>query len=152
MDVEVHMLSGAEPGPGPESTCIDLQRYRHPVWDICPAETPQENGLRGLTLFIDNLDALCAKGLTQGHKSVSEPVTLNLAHLGTVRFAVVCDPARNPAELLQIGAAEGNGDTVRIFSININAGNLIRSLELYCDLLGMKFEMEIALENREFQR
>ncbi len=29
MDVEVHMLSGAEPGP--ESTCIDLQRYRRPV-------------------------------------------------------------------------------------------------------------------------
>ena len=141
MDVALQFLRGAESGP--EATCIDLQRYRHPTQNTRAAELPFETGLRSPTFLVDDLDAVYRRGLAQGKTFVSEPVSMNLVQLGDVRFGVVIDPAGNRVELLQVGEAAGDGGVLRIFSININCADVNASLDFYRDVLGMKLETEI---------
>ena len=107
-------------------------------------------GLRGMTLLVDDIAAIYARGQDEGIEFISEPVEADWGSLGKVQFAVLRDPMGNPVELVQAQpSSKGAGKVLRIFSININTADSSESLAFYRDGCGMtvEHEVEFAEEN-----
>lgn len=146
MDVAVWFLRGDDASP--TASCLDFLSYNHPYLLTSPPEVAYEAGLRNVTLLVDNVDAIYARGLEQGIQFVSQPVTETLPNLGTVRFVVVIDPVGNQIELIQTDeiAELGAGNVVRLFSENINCIDVEKSLGFYRDVMGMQVITETNLD------
>ena len=105
---------------------------------------PQPNmytgGLRGLTMLVDNIDAIYQRGLSSGQDFLSAPTTDRWGELGEVKYAVVKDPMGNHVELLETQESSGIGDgkVLRIFSINENVSDMRKSLEFFVEGCGME--------------
>ncbi len=111
-----------------------------------PLDAMNLRGLRGMTLLVDDIAAIHARGQEQGVEFISEPVEADWGPLGQVLFAVVRDPLGNPVELVQTSpGSAGEGKTLRIFSININTADAGKSLAFYRDGCGMRVEHEVEL-------
>ena len=117
---------------------------------------PQPNmytqGLRGLTLLTDNIDAVYQRGLDMGIEFLSAPATQDWGDLGEVRHVVAKDAMGNPVELLQTNetAEPGDGKILRMFSINQNTADLERTLDFYCDGCGMTVAARIEHQDEGF--
>ena len=113
---------------------------------------PQPNlhtqGLRGLTLLTDNIDAVYRRGLDMGIELLSAPTTQDWGSLGEVRYMVAKDAMGNPIELVQTDeiTEPGDGRILRIFSINQNTADLDNALEFFRDGCGMS--VAARLEHR----
>jgi len=119
---------------------------------------PQPNmytqGLRGLTLLTDNIDAVYQRGLDMGIEFLSAPTKQDWGSLGEVRFSVAKDAMDNPVELVQTDEVTepGDGKILRIFSINQNTADLQRTLDFYCDGCGMTVAAEVSHQGEAFAK
>lgn len=110
-------------------------------------------GLRGLTLLADNVDTIYARGLEQGVEFLSEPVSMNWGDIGEVRYLVAKDPMGNAVELVQTDeVAQGDGEIIRIFSVNQNTGHLDDMLDFFVDGCGMSMEHRVEIEGEAFAK
>ena len=110
---------------------------------------PQPNmhtqGLRGMTLLTDNVDAVHRRGLEMGIEFLSPPKTQDWGSLGEVRHMVAKDPVGNPVELVQTEeiTEPGDGKILRLFSINQNTADLDQALGFFRDGCGMSVAARI---------
>ena len=118
-----------------------------------PSEQMNELGL-GMTLLVDNVDAIYNRGVDQGVTFVSEPLTLDWGSLGEVRYVIVRDPLGNPVELVQTNEVTepGDGKVLRLFSVNQNTNHLDKMLAFYRDGCGMSVDHQVEHEGEDFAK
>ncbi len=139
-----------------ETAClIDLIVFvTEPGQRTQPHPNMYTQGLRGLTLLVDNMEAIYRRGQEMGIEFLSEPVTDNWGDIGEVQYAVVKDAMGNPVELLQTDevAEPGDGKVLRIFSLNQNTADLEQGLSFHVDGCGVSVAARVEHSGEAFAK
>ena len=145
-----HYLAGEDMS---ETAClVDIICYlTKPGQFTQPLTNMNDLGLRGMTLLVDNIDAIYERAVEQGVVTLGEPTSQDWGDLGEVRFVVVKDPAGNPVELVQTNeiSSPGDGKVLRIYSINQNTAHLDKMLDFYHEA-GMTLVARVEHESVEY--